>query len=274
VPADAFFLALAAAFVHATWNLLTAGADESQVAAGVALLTGAVVFLPVGLLAGDVESGALPYVAASIVLELGYLACLATAYQRGPLSVVYPVARGTAPVLVLIGSALFLATTPTAAQVAGVLLVTGGVLLVRGRKASGTTADLGLALLTAVFIAGYTVVDKRGLEHADPFAYLELVFLPTALIYVAAVTALRGPRVVRAEMRPRAALTGIGMLGSYALVLAALTKAPAPAVAAVRETSVVIAAGLAAVFLREPVGAGRAGGAALVAAGIAAIALG
>jgi drug/metabolite transporter (DMT)-like permease len=274
VPADAFLLALAAAFVHATWNLLTAGADESQVAAGVALLIGALVFLPVGLLAGDVGSEALPYAAASVALELGYLACLATAYQRGPLSVVYPVARGTAPVLVLIGSALFLAATPTIAQVSGVLLVASGVMLVRGRKASGTAADLGLALVTAVFIAGYTVVDKRGLEHADPLPYLELVLGPTAFIYVALALALRGPRAVRAELRWRTAFAGVGMLGSYGLALAALAKAPAPAVAAVRETSVVIAAGLAAVFLREPVGAARAGGAALVAAGIAAIALG
>ena len=133
VPADAFLLALAAAFVHATWNLLTAGADESQVAAGVALLIGALVFLPVGLLAGDVESAALPYAAASIALELGYLACLATAYQRGPLSVVYPGGArhgaGARP-----GRQRAVpGTTPSAAQVAGVLLVAAGVLLVRGR---------------------------------------------------------------------------------------------------------------------------------------------
>jgi drug/metabolite transporter (DMT)-like permease len=274
VPADALLLALAAAFVHATWNLLTAGAQESQVAIGVALLIGAVVFLPVALLAGDVQSAALPYAAASLALELGYLACLATAYQRGPLSVVYPIARGTAPVLVLAGSALFLADAPSAAQVAGVLLVGAGVLLVRGRPRGGSAADVVLALMTAVFIAGYTVVDKRGLEHADPWPYLELILGPTALIYVAAALALRGPRAVSAELRPATAFAGIGMFGSYGLVLAALARAPAPAVAAVRETSVVIAAGLAAVFLHEPVGAARAGGAAIVAAGIAAIALG
>jgi drug/metabolite transporter (DMT)-like permease len=273
VPADAFLLALAAAFVHATWNLLTAGAEESQVAIGVALLIGAVVFLPIALVAGRVQSAALPYAAASIALELGYLACLATAYQRGPLSVVYPIARGTAPVLVLAGSALFLADTPSAEQVAGVLLVGAGVLLVRGRP-TGSAADVVLALMTAAFIASYTVVDKRGLEHADPLPYLELVLGPTALIYIALALALRGPGAVRAELRPRSAFAGIGMLASYGLVLAALSRAPAPAVAAVRETSVVIASGLAAVFLGEPVGAARAGGAAIVAAGIAAIALG
>ena len=183
-------------------------------------------------------------------------------------------ARGTAPVLVLIGSALFLATTPTSRRSPACCWSAAGVLLVRGRKASGTAADIGLALLTAAFIAGYTVVDKRGLEHADPLPYLELVLAPTALIYVALALALRGGPAVRAEMRPRTAFAGVGMFAAYGLALAALDKAPAPAVAAVRETSVVIAAGLAAVFLREPVGAARAGGAALVAAGIAAIALG
>ena len=274
MPADAFLLALAAAFVHAAWNLLTASAEESQLATGVALLIGSVVFLPVGLLAGDVEPGVAPYAAASVALELGYLACLGMAYQRGPLSVVYPVARGTAPVLVLIGSALFLATTPTIEQVAGVLLVASGVLLVRGRRTSGTAADIGLALLTAVFIAGYTVVDKRGLDYADPLPYLELTLAPAAVIYVALALALRGAGAVRAAVGWRTAFAGVGMLGAYGLALAALAKAPAPSVAAVRETSVVIAAGLAAVFLREPVGAARAGGAALVAAGIAAIALG
>jgi drug/metabolite transporter (DMT)-like permease len=273
VPADAFLLALAAAFVHATWNLLTAGADESQVAAGVALAIGALVFLPVALVAGDVHARALPYAAASSALELCYLACLATAYQRGPLSVVYPVARGVAPVLVLAGSALFLATTPSAAQIAGVFLVTAGVLLVRGRP-EGSAADFGLALVTAVFVAGYTVVDKAGLRHADPLPYLVLVLGPTAIVYVAATLALRGRRAVRAEIKARTAFAGVGMLGAYGLALAALSKAPAPSVAAVRETSVVIAAALAAVFLHEPVGAARAAGAAAVAAGIATIALG
>jgi drug/metabolite transporter (DMT)-like permease len=79
---------------------------------------------------------------------------------------------------------------------------------------------------------------------------------------------------VRAEIKARTAFAGVGMLGAYGLALAALSKAPAPSVAAVRETSVVIAAALAAVFLHEPVGAARAAGAAAVAAGIATIALG
>jgi len=124
------------------------------------------------------------------------------------------------------------------------------------RNLREATADLGVRQVTALM------------------GRIELVLGPTALLYVAAALALRGARAVRAEIRPRTAFAGVGMLGAYGLALAALSKAPAPAVAAVRETSVVIAAGLAAVFLHEPVGAGRAAGAATVAAGIATIALG
>jgi len=136
VPLDAFPLALAAAVVHALWNMLTARAVESQVAAGVALAIGAVAFAPVAALTWDVRAGAVPYIVASSALELAYLAMLATAYQRAPLSVVYPVARGTAPVLVLVVgvAALGLGTSPQ--QAAGVCLVGLGVLLVRGLRRS------------------------------------------------------------------------------------------------------------------------------------------
>ena len=131
MPLDAFALALAAAVVHALWNLLTARAVESQVAAGVALGIGAVAFAPVAALTWDVRASAVPYIVASSALELAYLAMLATAYQRAPLSVVYPVARGTAPVVVLAISVLALGASLPAGAIAGVLAVGTGVVLVR-----------------------------------------------------------------------------------------------------------------------------------------------
>jgi drug/metabolite transporter (DMT)-like permease len=271
VPLDALALALAAAVVHALWNLLTARAGESQLAAGVALGVGAVVFAPVALLTWDVRSGAVPYAIASVALEVAYLALLATAYQRAPLSVVYPVARGTAPVIVLVVSVVALGASLPAASVAGVLAVGAGVLLVRGTaRARGGTA-LGLAV--AACIAGYTLVDNAALDHAAAVPYLELVMAPTAVLYLAGAAALRGPRALAAEWRPSTILAGIGMFGAYALALAALARAEAAPVAAVRESSVVIATALAAVVLREHVDRRRWLGAVLVVAGIAAIAL-
>ena len=148
---------------------------------------------------------------------------------------------------------------------AGVVLVRGGGEPARGR-------DLGLALLTAAFIAAYTVVDKEGLEHADALPYLEAVLAPTAVIYVAATAAIRGTEAVKAEANRSTLLAGLGMFAAYGLVLAALERGPAAGVAAVRECSVVIAAGLAAAFLNEPLGGGRLAGAVLVTTGVAAIA--
>ncbi|MEA2290163.1 MAG: hypothetical protein QOD55_2160 [Solirubrobacteraceae bacterium] len=276
MPLDALALALAAAVVHALWNLLTARAGDVQVAAGVALAAGAVAFAPVAVLTWDVRPAVAPYAAASVALELAYLALLATAYRRAPMSVVYPVARGAAPVLVLAIGVLALGASPTAGAVAGVLTVGAGVLLVRGgagarRAQAGNGTALGLTV--AACIAGYTLVDDAALAHADPLPYVELVMAPTALLYVAAAVALRGPRAVAAELRPPVVIAGLGMLGAYALALAALARADAAPVAAVRESSVVMVTALAALVLREHVDRRRWAGAVLVAAGIAAIAL-
>ena len=271
MPLDALALALAAAVVHALWNLLTARAGESQVAAGVALAVGAAAFAPLALARWDVRAAVAPYAVASVGLELGYLALLATAYQRAPLSVVYPVARGVAPVLVLAVSVLALGASLPAGAVAGVLGVGVGVLLVRGAVRGGGGTGLGLAV--ALCIAGYTLVDNAALAHAAPIPYLELVMAPTAALYLAGAAALRGPRALAAQLRPAVALAGVGMFGAYALALAALARAAAAPVAAVRESSVVIATGLAALVLREHVDRRRWAGAVLVAAGIAAIAL-
>lgn len=274
MPLDALVLALAAAVVHALWNLLTARAGESQVAAGVALAVGAVAFAPVAALTWDVGAKALPYAVASVALELAYLALLATAYQRAPMSVVYPVARGAAPVIVLVVSALALGAPTPAAAAVGVVAVAAGVVLVRGgADARGGSRGTRLGLVVAACIAGYTMVDHAALDHADPVPYLELVLAPTAVLYVTGVAVLRGPGALAAELNAATVVAGLGMFGAYALALAALARAEAAPVAAVRESSVVLATGLAALVLREHVDRRRWSGAALVVAGIAAIAL-
>jgi drug/metabolite transporter (DMT)-like permease len=274
MPLTALLLALAAAVVHAGWNLLTARAERSQPATGVALCVGALVFAPVAALTWRVDAAALPYAGASVALELAYFALLATAYERGPLSVVYPIARGAAPVLVVAAGAVALGASLSAPQIAGVVVVAGGILLVRGFDAATRRGDVLLALAIAATIAGYTLIDKRALEHADPLAYLELVIAPTAAIYLAVSLRASGAAAVRRACSAGSALAGIGMFGAYALTLAALARADAAPVAAVRETSIVIATVLAATFLHERVGRLRACGAAVVFAGVALVALG
>jgi drug/metabolite transporter (DMT)-like permease len=144
---------------------------------------------------------------------------------------------------------------------------------VRGFDRATRAADLALALATAAAIAAYTLVDKQALEHADPLPYLELVIAPTAAIYLAVTVRVAGADAVRRAFGAGAAVAGVGMFAAYALTLAALQRAQAAPVAAVRETSIVIAAVLAAVFMHERVGPLRAAGAAVVFAGVALLAL-
>src|SRR3954463_3625162 len=163
VPFAAFALAFSSAFVHALWNLLLARARDSEAATAVALIAGTLVFAPVAALTWDIHAAALPYLAASSVLELGYFALLAAAYDRGELSLVYPVARGSAPVLVAIFSVVFLGTSLHALTVVGIALVAAGVLLVRGVTPLQVGDSVGLALAVGATIAAYTLFDKAGL---------------------------------------------------------------------------------------------------------------
>src|SRR5215208_4452195 len=143
MPLSAFALALGAAFLHASWNVLIAGARDSESAAAVATLAGVLLLAPVALLTGGVESAALPFAGVSAVLHVGYLSLLARAYQGGEVSVVYPVSRGTAPVLVLAFGALFLSEGASTAAVMGVLAVAAGVFLVgAGREPSAMRKKL------------------------------------------------------------------------------------------------------------------------------------
>jgi drug/metabolite transporter (DMT)-like permease len=268
VPTAALLLALAAAALHAFWNLLVARARDVEAATAVVLALSVLMYAPVAALTWDVDSSVAPYAAGSAVLELGYVVLLAAAYRRADLSVVYPVARGVAPVLVLVAGIALLGTGTSPPEIGGVLLVAAGVLLVRGIHVEpGPGVPLGLAI--ACTIAAYTLVDSRGIQHADPFGYLELVMAGPALVYLAWIVYARGTSAVRAELTVPTVVAGAASLGAYALALAALELASAASVAAVRETSIVIAVALAAPVLRERVGVRRLAGAVVVVAGVA-----
>ena len=273
MPPLAFTLALAAAVLHAFWNIILARARDTECATAVALLAAVIVFAPVTVLRFDAERAVWPFIVVTSLLQLLYFALLATAYRKAELSFVYPVARGVAPALVLGVSVVVLGHATSASQVAGVALVGVGVLLVRGLRPSSDPHALAFALGIACVIASYTLLDKRGITHANPITYLELSMIPAALGYAGATLAVRGRARVRAELGARLVLAGIASFAAYALVLAALARASAASVAAVRETSVVMATGFAAVVLHEQVSPWRLGGSAVVVCGIGLLAL-
>jgi drug/metabolite transporter (DMT)-like permease len=272
MPLTALFLALIAAFVHALWNILLARAKDIESSTAVAVITAELVFAPVVVFTWDVEREVWPFLIASGLLQLLYFALLSTAYRLVPLSVVYPIARGGAPVLVLLIGAVVLGRTTTWTQVAAVVLVVAGILLVRGFRGAdprGVAFGLGIASCIAI----YTLVDKGGIAHSEPITYLELSMILPTVVYAGAVMRIKGVGAVRRAIGWESILAGICTFSAYALVLAALQRASAASVAAVRETSVVIAALLAAFVLKEQVTASRLAGAVLVAGGVALLAL-
>jgi drug/metabolite transporter (DMT)-like permease len=267
MPASALALALAAAALHASWNLLVRGREDTEAATAVAVLVMVLAILPFAAFTWNVDAGVWWYLIPSAVLELVYVALLGAAYRRYELSVVYPVARGLAPVAALAIAVVIAGAAPSRWEIGGVLTVALGVLLVRG-AAGGRGVALGIVIAAA--IGGYTVLDGYGIRHADPASYLLLVMLLSALAYPPLV----GLRRVRGAVSWPTVLVGVLSAAAYLLVLLALRLASAPSVSAVRETSVVMAALLGATFLHERVGPARLGGAVLVAAGVALLALG
>lgn len=267
MPPEALALALAAAFLHAGWNVLLRSSEDVAARTVAVLAVSVVLFAPAAAATWSVHEAAIPYIVASAGAEGVYFLLLVAAYRRRELSVVYPVARGSAPAVVLAGTALVLGRAVSSAQVAGVLLVATGVVLVRGLRRGAEGIGVGLSI--GVAIATYTLIDKEGLRHAAPIPYLELVLVPLALLAVA-----WKPRALRAQASWSTLGAAAGSFGAYVLFLFALRLTAAPGVAAVRETSVVIAALLAGAFLRERVTLQRLGGAAVVAAGVAILAAG
>ena len=286
----ALALALGAAVLHALWNVLLAREEDVEAATPVALACGVVALAPVAALDWRIEAEAWPYIAASVAFELAYFALLARAYAREEVGFVYPVARGAGPVFVLAAGAIALGEGPGLVGAAAVVVISAGVLLVRppappAERASDTPMGVpdarsapsvrlvgagryALPLGVALAIAGYTLVDDRGIEHAAALPYLLLVLAPVAAVQVATVRSR-----ARAALGPGPALVGIGMVGAYGLTLLALERAHPGPVAAVRETSVVIAVVLASALIGERPSGRRLAGAVLVAAGVAALAV-
>jgi drug/metabolite transporter (DMT)-like permease len=250
--AGAVVLALAAAVLHGTWNVLVKVGGDPMITFQRATIAAAAIATPpvalVWLVDGrpGLSSAAAGWCALSAALEVTYLWLLATAYRRGELSVVYPIARGSAPLLAVIAGLTLLGERLTAAQLAGVALLLLGILAVTLPQTSGRATVP--ALLTGVAIAAYSAVDRVGVRLSTPWLYGWLLVVLIALAVPASLWIARQVAVQRGRQssigppppgRRQAVLIGIFMWGGYLLVLWALSIAPLSVVAPVRETAVV-----------------------------------
>jgi drug/metabolite transporter (DMT)-like permease len=241
---------------------------DRLVAAWAQVSFGALVFAPF-LVASGVPWEAWPALVASTLVHLAYGLTLVVAYSRGDLSVVYPVARGAAPVLVTVGAIVFLSDPPGVVGGVAIVLVVAGV-LVTGLRGRGH--GIPWALAVGVLIASYTVIDGAAVRDLEgSFSYAVALTVCNALAYVPVLLAVRGPRRMLDGLRGewwRHVLGGAASVGAYALVLIAARFASLGLVAAVRETSVVWGALGGWLLLGEAGGRRRLEGAVLIALGL------
>ena len=267
---------LLGAFLHAGWNFLVKAGHDTR-------LTTAAVYIGGGVLAGIVlpflpqpARASWPYLGASTAVEVLYGALLAAAYRVGDLSHAYPLMRGTAPLLVAIGSGALIGEHLSAGVWAGVALVSGGIfsMIADARSRGYSPAATRLALLNGLVIATYTTLDGIGARLSRaPVTYSFWLSLLVAFPWLVWAVRWGGASrwgTVRRHLTP-AALGGLGSVASYTLALWAMTRAPVAAVAAVRESSIVFATLLGAIVLRERVTWIRSLGAAGIVLGVWAI---
>ncbi|QNP63740.1 EamA family transporter [Streptomyces genisteinicus] len=268
---------LVAAVTHAGWNALAHHIKDQVVAftliAGGAAVMGAVMacFAPLP------AAGAWPYLVVSALLHVGYQALLMRSFSLGDFGQMYPIARGTAPLVVTVAAVLFVGERIGGWQLAGVAVASAGLVGVAlwGIRGSGRRphwAAIAAALATGVSIAAYTVVDGVGVRASGtPLGYIAwLMILEGVLIPAYAVATRR--RALLAQLRPHAArgLLGAAMsVAAYGLVLWAQTRAPLAPVAALRESSIIAGAAIGALLFKERFGAPR-----IVAAGLMVVGIG
>jgi drug/metabolite transporter (DMT)-like permease len=287
VTSSALALVLVAALLHATWNLAVKGAtgDTDRVAfVWVYIVASSALWFPIGvvwvLVAGRRPGWSwLVGPVVSALLHVVYQLVLQRGYAEGDLNLVYPLARGAGPMLTFLVAVTVLGQHPTPAEVAGVLAVVGGVLLISlGGRASRPRAGVAWGLATGLTIAAYTLWDNHSVNALDvpPVPYFVLGLVLQLPFLAVLMSRRRDPVPVRdvwASARTPALVVAALSPLAYILVLRAMQLAPVALVAAGRESSIVVGAVFGWLVLREPRPARRLVGAAVVLAGIGLIAV-
>jgi len=274
-------LVLGSAVLHAVWNaMLRSGADRLWSMAVMCFLC-AVIALPVALLVPAPAAASWPYMALSAALQIFYALFLVRAYRDGQLAHVYPIARGAAPLLVTLGAALVAGEHLAPSSLLGVALVSAGIVAIafgHGRPDAGSSLA---ALATGGFIAAYMVVDGLGVRRAGPgsgsaigYAAWQAVLEGFPMLFVYAAIRRRWPAVALDRELGKMAIGAAISVTAYGVVIWAMSLSPMGQVSALRETSILFAALIGVVFLKEQVTPRRLAGAAMIAGGAVVLGMG
>lgn len=272
-------LALVSAVLHASWNAIVKVRGDRLVALSLVTFFGGVCAVPMILIAEPMAMAALPYMIGTVVVHVLYFYALIESYRVADLSHAYPLARGSAPLMLALAAPVTLGETLGGAELLGVLGISAGiVLLVRFGK--GFFADwrkVAFPLLTGLSIATYSTLDARGVRVAgSPLAYIGWLFVGEAIVFPL-YAVLKRPLAMKEAVlgsAPTFIAGGVMVAAGYGLVLYAFSIGSAAHVAALRETGVILAALIGTRLLKEPFGARRVAAAVLVAAGAMLLELG
>jgi drug/metabolite transporter (DMT)-like permease len=270
-----FLAVLFAAACHAGWNaLIKVGLDPLSTTTLISLGAGLVALALVPLV-GMPASAAWPWLIASVIVHLCYFASLIESYRTGDLGQVYPIARGSAPLMTAAATTVFIGEKLSLIGWTGILSLVAGVLLLSARGgrelAEVDRRAIGFALFTALTICAYSVVDGIGARlSANPNAYSVWLFIGIAFVMLPYAIYRDGPDVIPAMRRfwRRGLAGGALQLLSYGIAIWAMTAAPIAIVATLRETSVLFGAVIAVVVLKEPLRAARIVAASLIVCGL------
>jgi len=268
------FLVLLAAVVHASWNAVVKASGDRFLTFTVIHFTGTALGIAVVPFVGFPEPGVWPYLILSVVIHNIYYVFLLLCYRHGDLGEVYPIARGSSPVLVAVLAFYLAGEAPSQNAIIGIGLVSVGIIslmFASGRPTRAGLLPIALAMTTGVLISGYTVVDGLGLRAgASPWPYIVwlnmLEGIPFALWAISRRSAELGP-FLRARWKP-GVIGGCLTIAAYGLVLYALNQGAMAHVSALRETSVLFAAIIGTFILKESFGLRRLLSAALIVGGV------
>ena len=256
MPSTVFFAVLFAAVLHASWNAVIKNSADKYLS-----MTAVVVgHAPLALLAlpfvTPPDIATWPYIALSIALHTGYQLFLLWAYRIGDMSQVYPIARGTAPIIVTLVSVLLLGEHLTPWQMLAVALIGLGIMslmLVRNHDGLRNSSAAGLALITSLFIAGYTLTDGYGGRASTALGFYAYATLLNSIVFACIMAAIKPGLVSRIwpEARATMLMGGSASVLAYAIAMWGFTQAPIALVAALRETSIIAALLISTVVMKE-----------------------
>jgi len=254
---NVFLAIIFAAFLHALWNSMVKFHKDKHLAITAIVLGHVPVSLVVILFLPMPTIESLPYIVISGFLHQGYQWFLLTAYRHGDYTKVYPIARGSGPVIVTIISLLFFSVVLSNYELLGIIIISIGILSISFQEKDSfrSTKAIGFALLTGLFIGTYSMIDGYGARISfSPLSFFGWVCIINALFFPILLKFMNQPNIVKRVFNESKVLFWFGGTVSYivyAIVIWAFTKAPIPLVSALREVSIIIALLIGTFFLKE-----------------------